>query len=139
MHLVCNANVLFAAILKDSATRRILTSPRVELHAPDLLRIEHNKFKKLLATKTAASPEDVKAVAELLLSIISIHEPSIHSLKEAAQFSPDIDDAAYLALCLDLNLPLWSNDKRLKNQKRVRIVTTDEILTRKSTYTNLSV
>ena len=128
MRLVCNANVLFAAILKDSATRRILTSPRVELHAPDLLRIEHKKFQNLLRTKTTASHEDVKAIADLLLRIITIHEPSIDNLREAKKFSPDIDDAAYLALCLDLNLPLWSNDRRLKNQKRVCILTTKEIM-----------
>jgi len=128
MRLVCNANVLFAAILKNSATRRILTNPRIELHAPDLLTSEYNRFRELLQTRTAATEAESKSIADGLLHIITVHKPSLANLREAIQFSPDIDDAPYLALCLDLNLPLWSNDKRLKNQKRVRILTTQEIM-----------
>lgn len=41
--------------------------------------------------------------------------------------SPDIDDVLYLALALKLNCPVWSNDRKLKNQNAVRIYTQEII------------
>jgi len=42
--------------------------------------------------------------------------------------SPDINDVLYLALALKLNCPVWSNDRKLKNQNAVRIYSTQEII-----------
>jgi len=42
--------------------------------------------------------------------------------------SPDINDVPYLALALKLNCPVWSNDRKLKNQNAVRIYSTQEII-----------
>ncbi len=49
-------------------------------------------------------------------------------IKEAKKISPDMNDVQYLALCLKFNLPLWSNDIRLKQQSRVRIFSTKELI-----------
>ena len=42
--------------------------------------------------------------------------------------SPDADDTAYIALALHLNCPIWSNDKKLKKQDKVKVITTKELL-----------
>ena len=50
-------------------------------------------------------------------------------LKIAINISPDIKDVPYLALALKLNIPIWSNDKELKEkQKHVRVYSTPELL-----------
>ncbi|MCZ7373246.1 MAG: PIN domain-containing protein [Candidatus Methanoperedens sp.] len=55
-------------------------------------------------------------------------ESIVPFLKEALEFSPDKDDSPFLALCLALGIPLWSNDKLLKEkQSFVRVVSTSEL------------
>ncbi|MEK6968674.1 MAG: PIN domain-containing protein [Nanoarchaeota archaeon] len=77
-----------------------------------------------------------KELDELITKIIGIAEFKIiyfseNDLKkwyiEAKKISPDPDDVAYFALALYLGCPIWSNDKRLKEQNKVRIITTKEL------------
>ena len=51
-------------------------------------------------------------------------------VEKAAKFSPDEDDIMYFALALKLNCPIWSNDCKLKEQRKIVIYSTEE-LTRK--------
>jgi predicted nucleic acid-binding protein len=48
--------------------------------------------------------------------------------KKAKEICPDPDDTEYFALALQLNCPLWSNDKKLKNQQEIRVINTIELL-----------
>jgi predicted nucleic acid-binding protein len=43
-------------------------------------------------------------------------------LIKALEFSPDKDDSPFLALALAKGIPLWSNDKPLKEKQSVVIV-----------------
>ena len=49
---------------------------------------------------------------------------------DASRFSPDPDDVMYFAAALLLDVPLWSNDKRLKEQDEVQIISTLELARR---------
>lgn len=49
-------------------------------------------------------------------------------LKEAELVCPDPDDIEYFALALKLNCPIWSEDKRLKKQSKVKVFSTSELL-----------
>ncbi len=50
-------------------------------------------------------------------------------MKKAEDMAPDPKDVAYLALALKLKVPIWSNDKVLKEkQATVRVYSTEEIL-----------
>ena len=58
-----------------------------------------------------------------------LHEDLTLYLDEAEKISPDPKDVAYLALALRKKIPVWSNDKALKEkQESVRIFTTKEII-----------
>ncbi|MBU4373625.1 MAG: hypothetical protein KKD69_07195 [Euryarchaeota archaeon] len=49
-------------------------------------------------------------------------------LEGALKFSPDEDDSPFLALCLARGIPLWSNDKPLKEkQSVVKVLSTSEL------------
>ncbi|MFH1774623.1 MAG: PIN domain-containing protein [Methanobacteriota archaeon] len=67
----------------------------------------------------------------MLSNIIFIPDESYKSfMKEAVELMKNIDekDSPFIAVAMVLNLPVWSNDKALKKQKRVPIYSTDEIL-----------
>ena len=49
-------------------------------------------------------------------------------LNKALKMVSDPDDAPYLAFALKINSPIWSNDKHLKKQSVVPILTTKELI-----------
>lgn len=49
-------------------------------------------------------------------------------LKEAESVCPDTDDIEYFALALKFNCSIWSNDKLLKNQPKVKVFSTSELI-----------
>jgi predicted nucleic acid-binding protein len=63
----------------------------------------------------------------LLFDRVRIMQPERQYGAQARLFSPDPDDVAYFALALQLRCPLWSNDKRLKEQNEVHVLTTTEL------------
>jgi predicted nucleic acid-binding protein len=70
----------------------------------------------------------------LFLSLISLRIEFIpySELKkfalEAEKISPDINDMEYFALALKLNCAIWTNDKKLKTQIKIKIYSTEELL-----------
>ena len=46
---------------------------------------------------------------------------------EAEKISPGLKDTQYLALALKLNCAIWSNDKKLKKQDKVKIFSTEDL------------
>lgn len=49
-------------------------------------------------------------------------------IKNAKQISPDPYDMEYVALALAKNCAIWSNDKELKKQNKVKVYSTTELL-----------
>ncbi len=49
-------------------------------------------------------------------------------LKEAETISQDKNDVQYIALALKLRLPIWSNDKDLKQQNKIIIYHTHDLI-----------
>ena len=47
--------------------------------------------------------------------------------KHKEEITPDLDDMVYFALALKLNCPIWSNDKKLKQQNKIKIYHTHEL------------
>ena len=49
-------------------------------------------------------------------------------ISQAKEISPDHDDVMYFALALKLNSGIWSNDKKLKLQDKVKIFSTKDLI-----------
>ena len=131
MDVVVDANVLFAALIKEGASRRLLVSDSIKMHAPEFILEEMEKYGELILRKTGKSKEEVQRILAVLRRRITFVPLSefVPFLDRAKQISPDEKDVSYIALALKLCLPLWSNDKVLKEkQKVVTIYSTDEIL-----------
>ena len=130
MELVIDANILFAALIKNSVTAEILFNENVYLFAPEFLLEEFIEHKEEIIKKMNRSLNEFDYILGLLKSLIKFvpREEFQRFLGEAEIVTPDKDDAPYFALALKLNIPIWSNDKKLKEQNKVKVYSTSEIL-----------
>ncbi|HLD72713.1 MAG TPA: PIN domain-containing protein [Candidatus Nanoarchaeia archaeon] len=131
MDLVVDANILIAGIISPIGhTADLFFSERLQLYAPDFLLEEIEEHKDEIISKTEFSEDNYEKVLASLasrLKFIPIEE-LLASIPKAKEISPDLDDLVYFALALKLECPLWSNDKKLKEQGRVKVFSTSELL-----------
>ncbi len=129
---VIDANIVASALLKDSKTRELMLAFSFQLFAPDFISVELEKYSGDFAAKLGTTKEEVKELLEELFKtakIVQVPRTEYESfLPSGINASPDLKDAPYFALALKFGLPIWSNDKKLKNQGVVKIISTHEIL-----------
>ena len=132
MLLVVDANILFSALIKARNTRNILLFSGKKFLIPEYAIQEFKKHLPPLMKKTGLSEDEIIKLLETLLeaseTIIVPFEEFKYQRNPAKQMSPDPDDIAYIALALHTECAIWSNDKELKKQSKVRIITTKELL-----------
>ncbi|MEK6828701.1 MAG: PIN domain-containing protein [Nanoarchaeota archaeon] len=130
MRTVADTNILFSFFWKDSFTKQIIMSPNMEIFSPDFAIEELKKHSPLIMNKTRITKGEFSAALSSLKSFVKFFPLKYYGvfMKEAGNISPDKDDSNFLALCLKLNLPLWSNDAELKKQDKVAIIDTKDII-----------
>ena len=130
MELVLDANILFAALIKDSKTTELLLDPRVKLYLPEFALQEFAKYEKELLQKTNRTKEEFEEILAIIKKIVRIvpKEEFRNKIREAAKICPDRGDIDYFALALKLNIPIWSNDKGFKQQTKAQVFTTSQLL-----------
>ena len=130
MDLVIDANILFAALIKESVTKELILSNGINLFAPEFLFEEFYKYKEEILKKTNRSLEEFDEIFMILTNIITLipEEEFCLFLEKARSISPDENDSVYFALALKLNCAIWSNDKKLKNQDRIRVYSTQDLI-----------
>jgi predicted nucleic acid-binding protein len=125
MRIVIDANILFAACIRDGMTAKLLFSDAIEPHAPAHIIREFETYKELIGQKT--SRKEFDTFLDVLWRWIRIIPDTEIVPFIPDVLSPDPGDAYFLALALKLNCPLWSNDNDLKRQDAVRVYTTTEL------------
>jgi predicted nucleic acid-binding protein len=133
MEFVIDANILFAALIKDSFTLELLLYDRAQFFAPEFVLQEFHEHKIEILKKTKRNPEDFEYVLGYLEERITIVPKDEYAdmMEKAEKFSPDPDDVPYLALSLKLDIPIWSNDRDLKEkQNTVKVYSTKDIINR---------
>ena len=135
MELVVDANILVAGFLRAAVTRELLLDGRLTLSTPEYAVLETERI--LLTPRIQRrfgklSPEQVKLALATTASNVQVLSETIYraNLPEAKKLAPDPADIPYFALALHLNIPLWSNDILLKEQDRIVVYTTQEVLDR---------
>ena len=129
MDLVIDANVLFSSLIKESFSYNLLFSEKFRLFTPEYIFTELEKHKEELMNKTERTTEEFFKLVETLkrrMVIVPLKELSPY-VEEAEKLTPDPDDMAYFALAFKLNCAIWSNDKKLKEQNKVKIYNTQEL------------
>ncbi len=127
-----DTNILISAILKEGLTRYLLCTACQELLLPAFSLHELERHRAALCKRTGLSSRDFVTVLETLLNGMHIvkKERSLPHFAEAARIIDPIDpdDIHFIACCLaHPGSVLWSDDKRLKEQSAVVVLTTQEM------------
>ena len=136
MKLVIDANLLFAALIKEGSTAELLISDKLQLFAPEFLFTEFVKYKEIILKKTHRSLEEFDQFFDILKEQITVIPKNeiIPFMDKAEKISPDPKDIVYLALAFALKAYLWSNDKKLKKDQNVITVFSTEELIEKTNF-----
>jgi len=122
MDLIADANILFAALIMRND---------LHLYAPEYIIDEFEGYRELIKRKTHRSGDEFDRVLDIFQRRIELvpFEEIKPFVKNAKIISPDIKDIPYIALALKLHMPIWSNDKTLKEkQKKIKVYSTAEIM-----------
>jgi predicted nucleic acid-binding protein len=130
MNLVADANTIFASLIKNSKTAELLLNKNLKIYIPEFFLQELIKYSELIAKKTDRDLEDFYKFFDILIAILTPipNSETEEFLRRAIQISPDIKDIDYFALALKLNCPIWSNDKKLKEQNTIKIYSTSDLV-----------
>ena len=131
MDLVVDANILFAALIKENITSELLLMREFHLYAPDFIFTEFEKYRDYLKNKSERTDEDFDHLLEVFkrnTKLITKEEIQPY-IEKAKSITPDIGDVPYFAIALKLQIPIWSNDKDLKEkQSEIVIYTTADLM-----------
>ena len=131
MKLVIDANIVISAALNfEGTTRELIFFEDIELFAPDFLLSELEKHRLSLIEKSKVSERDFDLTVSIILSKIKLISYSEFNsfLEKAREICLDLNDEEYFALSLSLNIPIWSDDKDLKKQNVVKVISTKELI-----------
>ena len=130
MRLIIDNNILFSLMKPNSTNSHLFSIMNAEFLAPEFINKEFKKYEEECLLKSKLSkPDFIKRKKEILDKIKFIKFSEYKELiKTAKLYTKDIDDAPYIALALKINYPIWSNDKRLKEQNKVKILSTEDII-----------
>ena len=130
MRLVIDTNIVISALIsREGKASSLLFLSELQLYAPPFLLEEIEEHKSEILEKTELSELNFSiALARITSHICFVPVPDYAPyLLTTKKFSPDPDDLHYLALALSLGCPVWTNDKRLKEQTRVLVLSTHEL------------
>ncbi len=129
MKLVVDANAFFAALLKDGVSRKLFFYPDFSLYSPEFIVREFVKNRAELASKYDPRAGNFTEFADAMLKHVRLVADFELTpfMPAASTLCEDEKDLLYIACALYCDAAVWSNNKRLKNQSRVRILTTSEL------------
>jgi len=130
MRIVVDTNILFSFFWRESLTRKLLITSNFELISPEIALKELDKHSEEIRGKLKITNREFKEQFKKLREIVNFIRMEEYSqfIKEANSFSPDRADAEFFALCLKNDCFLWSNDSLLKQQNRIKVLSTKEII-----------
>ncbi len=133
MELVVDTNVIVAGFLRSAVTRELLLDERLTLWAPEHLLTEADRvlstprLRRRLGSLSAVDFRGLFSQLTARIHVVPISEFQ-QKLVVAKELIADPEDVPFLALALQLCLPLWSNDPDFKEQNVIQISTTDDVL-----------
>jgi len=133
MRIIVDTNVILSALIKEGTTRAILTNPLTEFYTIEFAIKEIRKYKSLVIEKSGLSGEEFEVMLSLVMSNVKVIEKcqiegKINESKELIE-KVDPKDVPILACAITIpNDGLWSEDKHLKKQNKIKVYTTKEIM-----------
>ncbi len=131
MNLIPDNNILFSLMNPKSMNSFLFQElTQTDFFAPEFILEEFKKYEKECLKKSRLIPREFNKRKKEVFSRINFVEFSEFKkyVRIAEGFCPNENDVFYFALCLKLNIPLWSNDKLLKSQNKIVVLDTEDII-----------
>lgn len=129
--LVVDVNIIMASLIRQSVTAELLVRDDLELFSPDYALDEIIQHRDVILEKTSRSREEFTIFIDILKRRIKwIPQKNWEQfIPVAREICPDMKDIPFFALALALSIPLWSNDKKLKEkQSTIEVIFTHELV-----------
>lgn len=128
-----DANILIAALLRDSTTRRLIVLGGYELHAPRYLYDEVEAHRDELSNRIGVTQGGLEEALRILRPHVIEHELEEYAGNlgnaQGVLRGRDPKDAPYIALVLSLDADgIWTEDRELAGVKGVRVYRTSELV-----------
>ena len=133
MLLIADTNILYAAVLKDSTSRKILLTAPIDFIVPEFVFQELNEHIDEICEKDGLSREANFEIIGILRDHVGVLNSNdiVEALNEAKEIMKDIDldDTPILATALSVqNDGIWSEDPHLRKQSHIKIWRTRDLL-----------
>lgn len=132
MKIVIDANMIIAALVRDSKAREIIMSDKFEFASPDFVLDEIYKYENEICEKAGLSKIEFELLMSLIFQKISIINVDYYeNYKENAKeiMKEDIKDVPYVASYLALKCDgIWTTDPDFEGKEGIRIFSTAELL-----------
>jgi predicted nucleic acid-binding protein len=132
MNIVIDSNILFSALIKDAVTRRMILNYDGFFLFPSYIFDKMHVHKAELLEKSGMNAQEFDKLLHILLKKVFIvpHEVLQNYKVEASMIIREIDinDTLFIACALAYqDSVIWSNDKNLKKQSRIKVLNTSEM------------
>ncbi len=133
MKIVVDANIVIAALAKQSITKEVLLYPFMDYYSPDFLLEELAEHEDEIISKMHIDKAGYQKVLDILTKKIKIVHKATYSqyMGQAHEIMGklDEDDEQYIAAALSIDADgVWSYDPDFKEQEVVKLFTTGELL-----------
>lgn len=132
MNLIVDTNIIIAALIKNSASRKLITHSEHNLMTVNFSEKETAKYKQLILRKAKITEQEYDTILENLKSKIVIIDDNLVKTKmnEAKIIMDKIDpgDTPFIAAALATNSAIWSDDKHFVKPSKIKIYTTKYLL-----------
>ena len=129
MKLVIDTNIIIAAMIKNSLSRRIISTPQFQFITSDHTLQELSRYEKTIRKKARLTHQEFDLVVSLLFDHITIVPKEEYNmfLAIATTLIEDINDVPFIALCLATKADgIWSDDTHFYTQKQVTVFRTKD-------------
>ncbi|MFH1311301.1 MAG: PIN domain-containing protein [Nanoarchaeota archaeon] len=130
MKFVLDTNIILSALIKNSLSRKIITTLESEFFTPSFTLSEIIKYKKYIFKKALINEKQFRVLFNKIFEYVKI-VPLVYYkdyIPQLINLIEDKKDIPFLACAIALNSNIWSNDKHFKQQKKIKVFTTDEFI-----------
>mgnify|MGYP001612638762 CR=1 FL=1 len=132
MRLVVDSSILFAALIKDSDTRKIFSHRNFECYIIPINYGEIAKYKKELMKKAKLNEASFDILLDQLARTCIFVEDKVVFSKwreaKAIMWKIDPKDTPFIAAALALGADVWSDDGHFARQKKVKVWKTADLV-----------
>ncbi|MDO8634536.1 MAG: PIN domain-containing protein [archaeon] len=128
-----DTTVIMSALLKDSTTRKLILGKKFSLLSIWFSQTEIKKYESYILKKAGLAQKDYETVFEKIFGNITLFDETEISndfFEKAFQIMKNIDekDTPFLALSMQENCSIWSEDTHFKKQKTVKAFSTKDLV-----------